>query len=228
MAGSGAHDKPRAIAFDIIGTTFPLDPLRPDIADLGLPPAALEGWFAAGLRDAFALAAARDFAPLAKILEAALHGTLAEQGLSASSAQVKAIVERLGHLPPRPDAVAAFRRAKDAGCIVIALTNGSASSTRSLLDGADLQGLVDHLVSVDEVELSKPAAEVYHRATRTAEVLPNECALVASHTWDINGAAAAGMVTAYLTADRPFSPVMRKPDVTGDTLVDCVEALLAL
>lgn len=97
-----------------------------------------------------------------------------------------------------------------------------------MLDGAELRALVDHIVSVDEVELSKPRAEVYHRAARTAGVRPGDMALVAAHAWDINGAKASGLTTAYLSADRPFSPVMREPDVEGDTLADCVSGLLRL
>ena len=49
------------------------------------PPAGLEGWFAAGCRDVFALAAVRDFEPFATVLEAALEQVLTEQGLDASA-----------------------------------------------------------------------------------------------------------------------------------------------
>jgi 2-haloacid dehalogenase len=228
MFGFGKHLRPKAIAFDIIGTSFPLDPLRADMVRLGLPRAALEGWFAAGLRDAFALAAAGDFEPFATVLEAALNAALAEQGLSAPSAEVKAMVEKLQTLPARSGLDEAFRQVTDAGCVLMALSNGSAAATKSLLDRAGLRKRVDHIVSVDDVKLSKPRAEIYHHGARAAGVKPAELALVAAHPWDINGAKAAGLVTAYLSADRPFSPVMRKPDVAGENLPSCVQALLDL
>ena len=50
--------RPQAVAFDVMGTLFPLDPLREPLVGLGLPPQALEIWFARTLRDGFALAAA--------------------------------------------------------------------------------------------------------------------------------------------------------------------------
>jgi len=57
MFGLGKPKRPTVVAFDIIGTVFPLEPLRSSIVSLGMPPAGLEGWFAAGCRDAFAMAA---------------------------------------------------------------------------------------------------------------------------------------------------------------------------
>ena len=228
MFGLGLPLRPRAVGFDVIGTTFPLDALRPRIVELGLPPTALEGWFAAGLRDAFALAAADDFRPFTDVLEAALDGVLAEQGVSAPSDRRKALVAGLAELPARAGAAEAFAMLRDAGLTVLALTNGSASSTEKLLDGAGLRRLVDHVVSVDEVKLSKPRAEVYHHAAATARVEPHEFALVAAHAWDINGAKAAGLTAAYLSAERPFAPTMRRPDLEGGTLAECAAGLLAL
>ena len=228
MLGFGKPSRPRAVAFDVIGTLFPLDPLRPRIVALGLPPAGLEGWFATALRDAFALAAAGDFQPFTQVLDAALEAVLAEQGLSASVAERKAVVAGLQELAPRAGAVEAMDALRRAGCGVLAVTNGSAASTEKLLNGAGLRHLVNHIVSVDEVKLSKPRLEVYRRAAGVAGVEPHELALVAVHGWDINGAKAAGLTTAYLSAERPFSSVMRKPDVEGATLAECAGKLIAL
>ncbi|MPZ97628.1 MAG: haloacid dehalogenase, partial [Propionibacteriales bacterium] len=49
--------RPSAIAFDVIETLFPLDPLRQRITDTGLPGHLLELWFTRLLRDGFVLAA---------------------------------------------------------------------------------------------------------------------------------------------------------------------------
>ena len=47
--------KPEVVAFDMIETVFSLEIMRERLVSLGLPASALEAWFAAGLRDAFAL-----------------------------------------------------------------------------------------------------------------------------------------------------------------------------
>jgi len=110
----------------------------------------------------------------------------------------------------------------------MALSNGAKSSTKALLERAELSHLVEEVVSVDEARLAKPRAEVYLHAVDQAGVEPAELALVAAHPWDINGAAAVGLVTAYLTADRPYSRAMRAPDMEASTLPELARRLIAL
>ena len=216
------------VAFDIIGTVFPLEPLRSSVVAIGLPPAGLEGWFAAGCRDAFAMAAVDDFKPFATVLEAALDGVLAEQGLDPPEHERKALVKQLVTLDARDGTREAFSLLVDAGIPVMALSNGAKSSTKKLLARADLSDLVQEIVSVDEVKLAKPRMEVYLHAAKRAGVEPAELALVAAHPWDINGAIAAGLVTAYITADRPYSRAMRTPDTEAGTLPQLARQLSTL
>jgi len=228
MFGIGGLKRPKMVAFDIIGTVFPLEPLRSSIATLGLPPAGLDGWFAAGCRDAFAMAAAGDFEPFTTVLETALDGVLAEQGLEAPASERKALVKQLETLGARDGTREAFALLIEAGIPVMALSNGAKSSTKALLERAELSHLVEEVVSVDEVKLAKPRAEVYIYAADKAGIEPAELALVAAHPWDINGAAAAGLVTAYLTADRPYSRAMRAPDKEASTLPELARQLIAI
>jgi len=228
MFGLGRPKRPKMVAFDVIGTLFPLEPLRPSVVALGLPPAGLEGWFAAGCRDAFAMAAVGDYKPFTTVLEAALDQVLAEQGLDASETERKALVKQLETLDVRAGAHEAFSLLVDVGIPVMALSNGAKSSTKELLNRAGLSDLVQEIVSVDEVKLAKPRGEVYLHVANKAGIEPVELALVAAHPWDINGAAAANLVTAYLNADRPYSRAMRAPDLEAQTLPELARQLAAL
>ena len=174
------------------------------------------------------MAAVGDFEPFATVLEEALDGVLAEQGLDPPDHERKALVKQLETLDARDGAREAFSLLADAGIPVMALSNGAKSSTRELLARADLSDLVGEIVSVDEVKLAKPRTEVYLHAAKRAGVEPMELALVAAHPWDINGAAAAGLVTAYLAADRPYSRAMRSPDMEAGTLPEVARRLAAL
>ena len=227
MFGWGPR-RPRAVAFDIIGTVFPLEPLRPVVVSLGLPPAALEGWFAAGLRDAFALSAAGDFAPLTEVLGGALDQVMAKQGLRASPRGKAALLDGMTRLAPRPDAQDAFEIIAGAGMRIIALSNGACAATQGLLRRGRLDDLVTHIASVEDVGLYKPRREVYAHAVWMAGTQAGRVALVAVHPWDINGAKAAGLTTAFVSAEGPYSPVMRKPDVAAPTLAAAARALVAL
>jgi len=69
--------------------------------------------------------------------------------------------------------------------------------------------LVERVVSVEDIEIFKPRSEVYAYSARQCRVKLNRMALVAVHSWDINGAKAAGCVGAYVSAERPFASTMR-------------------
>jgi len=110
----------------------------------------------------------------------------------------------------------------------MALSNGAQASTRKLLAECGLDAMVAEIVSVDEVKLAKPRGKAYRHAAAKAGVEPGELALVAVHPWDIHGAAAARLITAYLAAERPYPSSMRAPDITGNTLPDLARSFAAL
>lgn len=174
------------------------------------------------------MAAVGDFAPFTTVLEAALDQVLAKQGLDPSTDKRKALVKQLETLDARSGAREAFSLLIEADIPVIALLNGSRSSTKALLAGVELDDLVEEIVSVDEVKLAKPRTEVYLHAAEKAGIKPEELALVAAHPWDIHGAAKAGLVTAYLAADRLFPRTMRTPDMESQTLPVLARRLAAL
>ena len=68
------------VVFDVLGTLFSLERLRPPLRALGAPDAALELWFAQSLRDYFACSHAGGYVPIAQVLEASLARSLAPFG----------------------------------------------------------------------------------------------------------------------------------------------------
>jgi 2-haloacid dehalogenase len=132
-------------------------------------------------------------------------------------------------LPPHPDAKEAFALLHQAGIRVFALSNGAASATRSLLEKAGMIDLVEEILSVDDVQRSKPRPEVYLHAVETAKARPGEMMLVAAHPWDINGAKAAGLLGGYVCRGVPYpADVMTAPDVEGDSLAEVARAVIGM
>ncbi len=82
------------------------------------------------------------------------------------------------------------------------------------------------MLSVDDVQRSKPRREVYLHAARSAGVEPSALAMVATHPWDLHGAKAAGLITAFVARGQPYPSVMHPPDVRGETLRDVARALV--
>jgi 2-haloacid dehalogenase len=227
MFGLGRPERPKVVAFDIIGTTFSLEPLRPRLEELGLPGSTLERLYAETLRDAMALAAAGSFAPFIAVMTSALKQILAEHELTATDDELTQTLGLMRALPPHPDARKAFETLRKAGIRNVALSNGAASATHALFDRAGLTDLVDQILSVDDVKLSKPRPEVYRYAVEQARVQPAQAMLVATHPWDVNGAKAAGLLGGYVCRGRPYpDTIMKAPDVEGDTLHEVALAIV--
>ncbi len=220
-----APHRPRAVAFDVVETMFALDPVAAALERVGAGRGALDGFFASLLRDAFALGTTGDVRPFREVADAALgslHPTLAPD-------QRGAVLDAFGTLDPHPDVAPALSRVADAGLPAIALTNGSAEVTTALFDRAGLDRLVAQVISVDEVGAWKPRPDPYRFAADTVDVAPGDLALVAVHAWDVHGAAAASLLTGWVSrGGADFPATFTPPDVQGTDLVAVVDALLAL
>jgi len=220
--------RPAAIAFDVIETLFPIEPLGAGLEAMGLSPALLQGWFAASLRDSFSLAAIDAFQPLRALMEANLDDLLARHGRSASLAEKSALLDGMARLPPHPDAAEAVASLADAGLPLIALSNGAAEATEALLLGAGFRDRFARVVTTAEIGLSKPRREVYCGAAERAGIAPERLMLVATHPWDTNGAKAAGLMTGFVARGRPYPSILAAPDLQAESLTGLATAILAL
>lgn len=220
--------RPRVVAFDIVETTFSIEPLGERLVALGLPAGSHRRLYAETLRDAVSLACTGGFAPFVEVFAGQLAILLVEHGLDPDAGRIRDALTVLSGLPPQPGAVQAFARLHGAGIAVVALSNGAAAATTALLEAAGMTGSVAHVLSVESVRLAKPRREVYLHATAVAGVRPDEAMLVACHPWDVTGAKAAGLAGAYVGRGKPFPPAMTRPDLEGRELADVAEAILRL
>lgn len=220
--------RPKVIAFDINETVFSLESIRPRLTALGLPATALEVWFASALRDAFAIAITDRFAPFRSVLDGALASLLSTHGLSGNPEQIAGVLDGMTELEPHADALAAFTVLRSQGFRVIALSNSATASTEKLLRRSGLDQYVEAVLSVDEVQCSKPRPEVYRYAAAEAGVTLDQLALVATHAWDTHGAKAVGLTTGFVARGQTYPNVLLPPDVEGQTLLDVAHGLANL
>ncbi|MDP8970381.1 MAG: haloacid dehalogenase type II [Actinomycetota bacterium] len=218
--------RPRVIVFDMIGTVFSLEPVRRALADRGLPPLALELWFARLLRDAFATTAAGGFITFADAARGALATVC--QLFEIEEVDASSVLDAFGRLPAYPDARPAMQRCREEELEVVALTNGARETTERLLAQEDLAGLVDDVVSAQDLGVWKPSAAVYEAALAGRDVEPAEAALVAVHGWDVYGARRAGLMTGWCSRlEGTLSSALGPVDVQGEDLLSVVHGLLA-
>jgi 2-haloacid dehalogenase len=223
----GAMARPAAAVFDVIETIFPLEPLRPRLAALGLGDR-LDLYFTRILRDAFALDAAGRFVPFREVARGALEVLAAQRGLAPDAAALEAVLEGFQTLDPAPDVRPAMERLRAGGVLVATLSNGGVEATRALLERCGLLPLVTRVMGVDEIRRYKPGPEIYLHAARTLGLDPARLAMIAVHAWDLEGARRAGLVTGWASRlERRYHPAMAPPDVAGPDLVAVAEGLLA-
>jgi 2-haloacid dehalogenase len=131
-------------------------------------------------------------------------------------------------LPARPGAADALATLRDANLRIVALTNSGADAGRTTLEGCGLLPLIEQVLGADAVSTFKPHPNVYAYALSELDEDPNCVALIATHPWDLAGAAHGGMRTAWVRhGPRAWPSVFPTPDVQADTLTDLAEAILA-
>jgi 2-haloacid dehalogenase len=92
-----------------------------------------------------------------------------------------------------PEVPQVLRRLKQAGFVTAILSNGSPSMLADAVDGAKLGGLLDHILSVEEVGVFKPDARVYQLAVDRLGVPASAISFQSSNAWDAYAASAFGM-----------------------------------
>ncbi len=102
---------------------------------------------------------------------------------------------RLRVHPDVPDGVRAL--ATD-GFRLVTLSNGSAEVAERLLASAGIRDHFERCLSVDDAGVWKPAGAAYAYAAEVCGVSAADMVLVAVHPWDTDGAARAGLSTAWI------------------------------
>jgi 2-haloacid dehalogenase len=96
----------------------------------------------------------------------------------------------LDAFPEVPDVL---RRLKKAGLRTAILSNGSPRMLDAAVKGAKLDGLLDAVLSVEEVGVYKPHPKVYQLAVDRLGVPAPAIAFQSSNAWDAHAASAFGM-----------------------------------
>jgi 2-haloacid dehalogenase len=95
---SPAMLRPEVLVLDVNETLSDLEPMRERFEQVGLPRHALDAWFAATLRDGFALTAAGTYPAFRDVASGALQALLASHGVDNADA-VDQVLAGFAQLP---------------------------------------------------------------------------------------------------------------------------------
>ena len=159
-----------------------------------------------------------------------LDGLLKDLGATRIAESAVANLNRAWHrLNPWPDTVEGLTRLKQ-DHVIGTLSNGNLSLLVDLAKHGRLPW--DCVLSSGMFGTYKPNPEVYLGAVKMLDAEPTDVMMVAAHTYDVDGARAAGLKTAYVFRPKEFGPGRGEDpgdtsrfDVTASSFVELAERL---
>ena len=216
------HQPSQVIVFDVNETLSDMSAMAARFTDVGAPGHLAQSWFAGVLRDGFALTVAGRSERFATLAAGGLRSVLRAEPINRSlDSAVEHVLAAMMGLDVHPDVPAGVRGLAARGLRLVTLSNGSAEVAERLLARAGVRAEFERLLSVEQAGSWKPARRAYAYAAGECEVELEQMLLVAAHPWDIDGAARAGMGTAWVNrsgADYPdhFTPPRHEVAALGE------------
>jgi|SRR5688572_19061907 len=185
------------IVFDLVGTLFSLRRVEAVFHAAAVPAEILPFWFARLLHVTMASTLAGRYTPFLAAGESALRQVLTYRDLPHHV--VADAMAAMRTLDPWPDTDTALTALRQAGHTLVALSNAHPEMLASLLGGARLTQLFAAVLSSDEVRHCKPHPAPYRMALERMGAQPAQACMVAAHAWDVQGAAAVGLRTVWIS-----------------------------
>jgi 2-haloacid dehalogenase len=158
----------------------------------------------------------------------ALDFTLETLGLATSGIRDRLMTLYLT-LDAFPEVPAMLERLKAAGMRTAILSNGTPRMLAAAVKGSKLTGLLDAVLSVEEVGVYKPHPKVYQLAVDRLGVPAAAISFQSSNAWDAHAASAFGMQVVWCNRygqrkerlpglpDREVRSLAELPDLVGAT-----------
>jgi 2-haloacid dehalogenase len=219
--------RPELLAFDMDETLLDVSPLLDRIEDAVGAPA--RDWLNRTLHATLVANEIGAYRPFDQIATEVLIALGRDRGLSVSERSAADVVATMTRLPVKAGVYNSLERLFDAGFDMIALTNASTPIAHAQIEHAGLHVFLQRVISVDEVGLFKPAAEVYAHAAQAIAKPIRSVMVVAANDWDCAGAIACGARAALVKRPRaewalPTPP----PEVTVHDLPGLAELLVGV
>jgi len=227
VARLDGFSRPRVVFFDVNETLSDLSSMGACFERVGAPAHLAGRWFAALLRDGFALAATDQMAPFAEIGSHLLRAMFVGLPLNGSvDAAVEEVMAGFSNLSVHADVISGVLALRELDFQLATLSNGSASVAEGLLGRAGVLAQFARVLSVQDAGVWKPSRRAYVYGLATCGVEAAEALLVAVHPWDIDGANRAGLQTAWLNREAALYPsYVSRPTMEISSLPELADRL---
>jgi 2-haloacid dehalogenase len=215
------------LAFDVYGTL--IDPFRMEeqlrSAFGEKAKEASELWRNKQIEYSFRRALMRKYQDFNACTAQALQFVSIQMGISLTElARTKLLSDYL-RLPAFADVPGALESLAARRFTIVACSNGTEDAVRGLLAHAGVLERFSKIVSVDPIRTFKPDPAVYERLVTEVGVPRESVWLISSNPFDVIGAKACGLRTAWVQRDpkRAFDPWEFAPDLAVRSLSELVE-----
>lgn len=216
------------IVFDVNETLLDLRALDPHFERIFGDPEIRRLWFQQFVQNFLVTIVLGRHVEFGTVGRGALDMIAERLGKSLTEDDRRHILGTIRELPPYPEVRESLERLNAAEFRLGTLTNSTKQVAEAQMRNAGLLDLFEQVLSADEVQRLKPAAEPYRMAAERFGVPISEVRLVAAHAWDVAGALSAGCKAAFVA--RPgmvLDPIYEPPDVVGRDLREVAAKIIA-
>ena len=219
-------EKPRAVLFDAYGTLF-------DVYSVGLLAEQLfpgQGQALGVLwRDKqieyTRLVTTSDhgehYRPFWELTRAALRYACKRLALELTQDSEERLMNQYRHLSAFPENREVLSALKDKGIVTGILSNGDPSMLGVAVRSAGLDGVLDHVLSVDTIRKYKTHPDAYQLGLQATGLAARQIVFVSCNSWDALAATWFGYRTLWVNRYQlPFEELDTQPERTGASLRD--------
>jgi 2-haloacid dehalogenase len=219
-------DHPRAVLFDAYGTLF-------DVYSVGLLAEQLfpgQGqalsvlWRDKQIEYTRLVTTSNDgahYQPFWELTRAGLRYACKRLGLDLSADREQQLMNQYRHLSAFPEDREVLQALKARKVVTGILSNGDPQMLGVAVRSAGLEGLLDHVISVDTVRKYKTHPDAYRLGTQATKKTASHILFVSCNGWDALGATWFGYRTLWVNRYQlPFEELGTQPTRTGSTLRD--------
>ena len=161
------------------------------------------------------------YQPFWDLTRAGLRYACKRFGLALLPAQEERLMNQYRHLSAFPENREVLTALKDKGIVTGILSNGDPDMLGIAVRSAGLEGLLDHVLSVDSVRRYKTHPEAYALGPLATGLDVKQIAFVSCNAWDALAATWFGYRTLWVNRFQlPFEELGTQPTRTGTTLRD--------
>ncbi|HEY8360897.1 MAG TPA: haloacid dehalogenase type II [Ramlibacter sp.] len=161
------------------------------------------------------------YRPFWELTRAGLRYACKRLGLPLEAAAEERLMNQYRHLSAFPENREVLQALKDRGIVTGILSNGDPGMLGVAVRSAGLDGLLDHVLSVDTVRKYKTHPDAYRLGTQATGLAAQQILFVSCNAWDALAATWFGYRTLWVNRYQlPFEELDTPPTRTGATLRD--------